>query len=73
MFAVPNQSIASWESNLNKAMEKTPEHLSTYNLTIEQGTAFSKLQSNGKLIMPDDDHQLELIQNNHRIPHKERI
>jgi oxygen-independent coproporphyrinogen III oxidase len=60
MFAVPNQSISSWESNLNKAMEKNPEHLSTYNLTIEQGTAFSKLQSKGKLIMPDDDHQLEL-------------
>ena len=60
MFAVPNQSISSWENNLNKALEKNPEHLSTYNLTIEQGTTFSKLQSNGKLIMPDDDHQLEL-------------
>jgi len=44
-------------------LEKNPEHLSTYNLTIEQGTAFSKLQSNGKLIMPDDDHQLELYKN----------
>ena len=60
MFAIPNQSLSSWESNLNKALEKNPEHLSTYNLTIEQGTAFSKLQSNGKLIMPDDNHQLEL-------------
>ena len=60
MFAVPNQSLSSWENNLTKALEKNPEHLSTYNLTIEQGTAFSKLQSNGKLIMPDDDHQLEL-------------
>lgn len=60
MFAVPNQSLSSWENNLNKALKKNPEHLSTYNLTIEQGTAFSKLQSNGKLIMPDDDHQLEL-------------
>jgi len=60
MFAVPNQSLSSWESNLDKALEKNPEHLSTYNLTIEQGTAFSKLQSNGKLIMPEDGHQLEL-------------
>ena len=60
MFALPNQSLSSWENNLNKALEKNPEHLSTYNLTIEQGTAFSKLHSNGKLIMPDNDHQLEL-------------
>jgi len=60
MFAIPNQSLSSWESNLDKALGKNPEHLSTYNLTIEQGTAFSKLQSNGKLIMPEDGHQLEL-------------
>ena len=60
MFAVPNQSLSSWESNLDKALKKNPEHLSTYNLTIEQETAFSKLQSNGKLIMPEDGHQLEL-------------
>ena len=60
MFAIPNQSLSSWENNLNKALEKNPEHISTYNLTIEKGTAFSKLQSNGKLIMPDDEHQLEL-------------
>ena len=60
MFAIPNQSLSSWENNLNKAIEKNPEHISTYNLTIEQGTAFSKLESNGKLIMPDDGHQLEL-------------
>ena len=62
MFAIPNQTLSSWGSNLDKALEKSPEHLSTYNLTIEQGTAFSKLQSNGKLIMPDDDHQLELYE-----------
>ena len=60
MFAIPNQSLSTWESNLRQALDKNPEHLSTYNLTIEQGTAFSKLQSNGKLTMPDDDHQLEL-------------
>ena len=60
MFAIPKQSLSNWENNLRQALDKNPEHLSTYNLTIEQGTAFSKLQSNGKLIMPDDDHQLEL-------------
>ena len=60
MFAIPKQSLSNWENNLRQALDKNPEHLSTYNLTIEQGPAFSKLQSNGKLIMPDDDHQLEL-------------
>ena len=60
MFAVPNQTLKGWENNLRQALDKSPEHLSTYNLTIEQGTAFWKLQANGKLTMPDNDHQFEL-------------
>ena len=60
MFAIPNQTLENWENNLRQALDKSPEHLSTYNLTIEKGTTFWKLQSNGKLIMPDSDHQLEL-------------
>ena len=60
MFAIPNQTLGGWENNLRLALAKNPEHLSTYNLTIEKETAFGKLQSNGKLVMPDDDHQLEL-------------
>ena len=60
MFAIPNQTLENWENNLRQALDKSPEHLSTYNLTIEKGTTFWKLQSNGKLTMPDSDHQLEL-------------
>lgn len=60
MFAVPNQTLEDWKKNLHQALDKSPEHLSTYNLTIEEGTTFWKMQSNGKLTMPDNDHQLEL-------------
>ena len=60
MFAVPNQTLEAWKKNLHQALDKSPEHLSTYNLTIEEGTAFWKMQSNGKLTMPDNDYQLEL-------------
>lgn len=62
MFAIPNQTLEKWESNLHKALDKDPEHFSTYNLTIEQGTAFWELQSNGKLTMPDNNHQFALYQ-----------
>jgi len=62
MFAIPNQTLEGWENNLRQALDKSPEHLSTYNLTIEKGTTFWKLQSNGKLNMPDSNHQLELYE-----------
>jgi len=59
MFALPGQTMASWQDNLAQALTKNPEHLSTYNLTIEPETAFHTLQSKGKLTLPPDDFQLE--------------
>ena len=59
MFALPGQTMESWEDNLAQALAKNPEHLSTYNLTIEPETAFHTLQAKGKLTLPPDDFQLE--------------
>ena len=59
MFALPHQTMALWEDNLAQALAKNPEHLSTYNLTIEPETAFHTLQAKGKLTLPHDDFQLE--------------
>jgi oxygen-independent coproporphyrinogen III oxidase len=59
MFALPGQTLPQWESNISQALGKNPQHLSTYNLTIEPETAFHKLQSRGKLTLPLDDFQLE--------------
>jgi len=61
MFALPGQTMASWQDNLAQALTKNPEHLSTYNLTIEPETAFHTLQSKGKLTLPPDDFQLEFF------------
>ena len=59
MFALPGQTLSDWESNLARAIKINPEHISTYNLTIEPETAFAKLHSRGKLTMPPEDLQLE--------------
>jgi oxygen-independent coproporphyrinogen-3 oxidase len=60
MFALPNQSIHGWRQNLERALDLDPEHLSLYCLTIEQNTAFYKLNLHGKLDLPDDDVQVEM-------------
>jgi oxygen-independent coproporphyrinogen III oxidase len=59
MFALPGQTMPQWEDNISQALEKNPQHLSTYNLTIEPETAFHKLHSRGRLVMLPDDYQLE--------------
>jgi len=60
MFALPHQTTEKWCSHLNQAIDKNPDHLSTYNLTIEPATAFFKLHKKGKLCLPHEDIQLEM-------------
>lgn len=42
MFALPNQTLDEWENDLQTAIALKPEHLSTYNLQIEEGTPFAQ-------------------------------
>ncbi|MEE0936933.1 MAG: radical SAM family heme chaperone HemW [Bacteroidales bacterium] len=58
MFNLPNQTSRAWEENLKKAMELSPEHISCYSLTIEEGTILDKLVKKGKLSLPDEDEML---------------
>lgn len=62
MFALTDQSPASWDDTLRQALELSPNHISTYNLMIEPGTAFFGLQKRGKLILPEDEQQLRYFQ-----------
>ncbi|MBR3684519.1 MAG: oxygen-independent coproporphyrinogen III oxidase [Lachnospiraceae bacterium] len=40
MSAIPNQTVASWEWNLNQIIRLNPEHISAYSLIVEEGTPF---------------------------------
>ena len=39
---LPGQSVASWRWNLQSAIALNPEHLSLYQLSIEEETGLSK-------------------------------
>ena len=46
IFSVPGQSLLDWEDTLTQALALQPDHLSAYNLTYEEDTAFfDKFQS----------------------------
>ena len=62
MFALPGQATEKWQSHLSQAIAKNPDHLSTYNLTIEPATAFNKLQKKGKISLPNEDIQFEMYE-----------
>lgn len=49
IFALPRQTLAEWESDLQRACALGPDHLSAYNLTYEEGTPFHRWRAQGKL------------------------
>ena len=40
MFSLPTQTLGEWEQTLRAALELAPNHISTYNLSYEEDTAF---------------------------------
>lgn len=56
--AIPGQTVASWEATLNQVIGLKPEHISAYNLIIEEGTRFYDLYREGMpgyKELPDED------------------
>ena len=52
IYARPDQGVAEWSQELNEAVGYGPDHLSVYQLTIEDGTPFAALHKAGKLATP---------------------
>lgn len=56
IYARQDQSLKDWEIELNRALTLSDGHLSLYQLTIEQGTAFGDRFNLGKLRgLPNED------------------
>jgi len=54
IYARPEQTAAMWADELKLAIAEAAEHLSLYQLTIEEGTPFFGLHAAGKLKTPDE-------------------
>ncbi len=55
IYARPDQGADAWTRELQLAISEAAEHLSLYQLTIEEGTPFFGLHRAGKLKTPDED------------------
>jgi putative oxygen-independent coproporphyrinogen III oxidase len=54
IYARPDQTAAMWTDELKLAISEAAEHLSLYQLTIEEGTPFFGLHAAGKLKTPEE-------------------
>ncbi|WP_299825834.1 radical SAM family heme chaperone HemW [uncultured Roseobacter sp.] len=62
IYARQGQSLADWRMELEQALSMAVDHLSLYQLTIEQGTAFGDRYNAGKLRgLPDEDLGADLF------------
>ncbi len=61
IYARQHQTLEDWRSELNEALAMTVDHLSLYQLTIEDGTAFGDRYAAGKLRgLPKDDNAADM-------------
>ena len=62
IYARPGQTGDEWTRELREAISYAVDHLSLYQLTIEQGTPFFGLHKAGKIVIPDQDHAAALYE-----------
>ncbi len=55
IYARPGQTEQEWRAELRAALAFAADHLSLYQLTIEEGTRFHTLYSRGEFSLPDAD------------------
>lgn len=60
IFGTPGETLESWQHDLDAALALEPDHLSTYGLTIEQGTTFFGRRNRGELNPVDEEREREL-------------
>jgi oxygen-independent coproporphyrinogen III oxidase len=59
IFAVPGQTVADVRKDIKEVAALGPDHISAYNLTFEEGTAFFTEMKRGRITpLPNDDQAM---------------
>jgi len=56
---LPQSGLAEWRHDLESALNYSPPHISIYDLIVEEGTFFKKLEDSGLLNLPNEDQSFE--------------
>jgi oxygen-independent coproporphyrinogen-3 oxidase len=59
---LPGQTLSCWREQLEQAIALQPPHLSVYDLIVEPGTVFERLEQRGALELPESDLAADLME-----------
>ena len=61
MFALPGQSLSEWFATLDRAISLAPEHLSCYQLTIEEQTQLAARHRANPIAIPVEEEAVDFL------------
>ena len=62
IFALPEQTMEAWHHTLNETISLEPDHISAYNLVMEEATPFYESWQAGELHLPAEDTEADMFQ-----------
>jgi oxygen-independent coproporphyrinogen-3 oxidase len=60
MYGIPDQTVETWQGTLYRTLEREPDHLSLYPLSIEPKTPFGLRDRQLHLALPSEDTVVEM-------------
>ncbi|HHX22924.1 MAG TPA: oxygen-independent coproporphyrinogen III oxidase [Thermoanaerobacterales bacterium] len=60
IFGLPRQSTKDFETTLKHVLRLSPEHISCYSLSVEEGTKFYRWMQEGSLSLPTDEEERKM-------------
>lgn len=64
IFGISQLTDETWKDTIEKALELSPEHISAYQLSIEEGSALAKMVADGRYVEASDEqcrHQYDVL------------
>lgn len=55
IFGISQLTDETWKDTIEKALELTPEHISAYQLSIEEGSALAKMVADGRYVEASEE------------------
>lgn len=60
MYALPGQTIADWQADIDQALALQVPHISSYGLIYEEGTPLTQWLEQGKITAIDEDNEMQM-------------
>jgi len=62
IYGVPGQELDTWLTDLERVLEREPDHVSAYNLAYEEGTLMTHWKATGSITPLDEEAELAFFE-----------